>query len=78
MKSGEDEARAALREAIRLKPEDAFSHCNLAYSLRIAGQLDEAIAEYRETNRLEPRLAAAHYGLGAGFSRPRQGRRGDD
>jgi len=63
--SNPDEARAALREAIRLKPDDSFSHYNLANSLRISGLLDQAITEYRETIRVEPRLAGAHFGLGS-------------
>ena len=59
-----DEAIAAYREAIRLKPDDAEAHYNLGIALSGQGKLDEAIAEYREAIRLKPDYAEAHYNLG--------------
>ncbi|HKB42683.1 MAG TPA: tetratricopeptide repeat protein, partial [Gemmataceae bacterium] len=48
-------AVAALREAIRLKPDDATSHRSLALTLMLQGKLDEAIAEFRTVKRLDPK-----------------------
>ena len=59
-----DEAIAAYREAIRLKPDYAEAHSNLGIALAGQGKLDEAIAEYREAIRLKPDYAAAHNNLG--------------
>ena len=39
-----DEAIAAYRQAIRLKPDYAEAHSNLGNALKDMGQLDEAIA----------------------------------
>ena len=59
-----DEACAAYREAIRLKPEFAEGHYGLGNALIRQGKLDEAIAAYREAIRLKPDYAEGHYGLG--------------
>ena len=48
-----DEAIAECREAIRLKKDYAYAHCNLGVALHDKGQLDEAITEYREAIRLK-------------------------
>ena len=60
-----DEASAAYREAIRLKPDDAEGHYGLGNALKGQGKLDEAIAEYREAIRLKPDHAEAHCNLGS-------------
>jgi serine/threonine-protein kinase len=49
-----DEAIAEYREAIRLKPDDAQSFCELAHALRRAGRMDEAAAAARAAIRLNP------------------------
>ena len=41
-----DEAVAAYREAIRLKPDHAEAHCNLAKQLQIQGKYGESLAAY--------------------------------
>src|SRR5262249_48366336 len=45
-------AIAALREAIRLKPDYAEAHCNLGNALRGQGQYAESLAEYRLGHQL--------------------------
>ena len=49
-----DAAVAAVREAIRLKPDDAVAHSQPRHALKAQGKLDEAIAAYREAIRLSP------------------------
>lgn len=53
-----------MREAIRLKPDDAEAHYNLGVALRARADLDGAITEYREAIRLKPDDAETHYNLG--------------
>ncbi len=57
-------AAAANREAIRLRPDDAFAHFSLAFALEEQGKRDEAIAAYRTAIRFQPDYANAHSGLG--------------
>jgi tetratricopeptide (TPR) repeat protein len=57
-----------LKEAVRLKPDDAAAHCNLGIALQTKGQVDQAIAEYQEAIRLKEDWAAAHSNLGAALS----------
>jgi tetratricopeptide (TPR) repeat protein len=59
-----DEAVAAFREAVRLRPDytDAFN--NLGNVLYFQGNLDLALAAYREAVRLSPEHAGAHSNLG--------------
>ena len=49
-----EEAIAAFREAIRLKPEWAEAHFNLGRIVKEAGKDDEAEAEFAEAKRLKP------------------------
>jgi tetratricopeptide (TPR) repeat protein len=58
------EAVVALREAIRLKSDDARARDNLGLALRTQGKLSEAIAEFREASRLRPDDAKTHTHLG--------------
>jgi tetratricopeptide (TPR) repeat protein len=60
-----DEAIAAYREAIRLRPDFPFAHLNLGMALYGRGEVDEAIAAWREPIRLQPDYAQAHYNLGS-------------
>jgi TonB family protein len=48
------------REAVRLDPENAETHYNLARTLDKNGEHDAAIAEYREALRLKPEFAKSH------------------
>jgi Flp pilus assembly protein TadD len=59
-----DEAIAAYRAAIRLRPEHSRSHNGLGGMLRAQGKLDEAIAEIKQAIRLMPGHAEAHNNLG--------------
>jgi tetratricopeptide (TPR) repeat protein len=45
---------APLREAVRLKPDDAEAHSILSRTLFMQSKFDEAIAEIRTVKRLEP------------------------
>ena len=58
------EAIAEFREAIRLKPDDAWAHRKLGDALHNQGKMAEAIAAYREAIRINPDYAWAHIGLG--------------
>ncbi len=69
--AAENLARAATeaRADVRLNPDDALAHRNLAYALSYLGMLDEAVLEFREAIRLEPDDLATHVGYaGALFS----------
>jgi tetratricopeptide (TPR) repeat protein len=59
-----DEAIAECREAIRLKKDNAMTHCYLGNALVVKGRWDEAIPEYREAIRLEKDNAIFHNNLG--------------
>jgi serine/threonine-protein kinase len=56
-------AVAALREAVRLRPDDAPAHANLGLALMRQGKLEEAIGEDREAIRLKPDDATVHFNL---------------
>src|SRR5262249_48736099 len=56
-------AEAEYREALRLDPNLAMAHNNLAWHLFLQDDLAGAEAEYREALRLDPNLALAHCGL---------------
>ncbi len=58
------EAEAALREALRLKPDYARAHANLGAALNRQGRHKEAEAACREAIHLKPDLSAAHNNLG--------------
>ena len=52
-----DQAIAAYREAIRLKPDEASYHASMGFALQLDGKVDEAITAYREAIRLKPGYA---------------------
>jgi Flp pilus assembly protein TadD/TolB-like protein len=58
------EQEKAVREAIRLKPDDAEAHKNLGKALHMQRKYNEGTKEYREAIRLKPNFAEAHYNLG--------------
>jgi len=58
-----EEAIAAYREAIRIKPDSA-THLNLGTALQTRGKLEEAVTEFRTAIRIKPNYARAHYNLG--------------
>jgi len=57
-------AITALRQALQLAPDNAFTHLNLGTALFQTGDAVGALAEFREAVRLSPALAKAHYGIG--------------
>jgi predicted O-linked N-acetylglucosamine transferase (SPINDLY family) len=59
-----DEAIAAYRRAIELKPSLAAAHYNLGSALRRKGRFDEAITAFGCAIELEPGHGAAHSNLG--------------
>src|SRR5262249_38940695 len=59
-----DEAIAAYRKAVELKPDLFQSHFNLGRALEDNGRPDEAAASYRRALDLKPDYAQAHYDLG--------------
>lgn len=57
-------AEAALREAIRLDPNDAKIPNKLGGLLYEQRKFEQAIKEYRQALRIDPNFAAAHSNLG--------------
>ncbi len=62
------EVISCFRTALRLRPDYAQTHNNLAVMLARVGKNNEALAEYSETLRLNPAYFIAHQNL-AGFLR---------
>ncbi|HYR84577.1 MAG TPA: tetratricopeptide repeat protein [Terriglobia bacterium] len=60
-----DDAVAAYREALRLKPDYSEAHNNLGAALQALGRREEAIAAYREAVRLQPDYVTAWSNLGS-------------
>jgi tetratricopeptide (TPR) repeat protein len=58
------EAVVALRQAIALSPDNAFSHLNLGTALFETGDAKGALDEFQTAIRLSPGLSKAHYGAG--------------
>lgn len=58
------EAVRALRKALELAPENAFTHLNLGTALFETGDAAGALAQFTEAARLSPTLAKAQYGIG--------------
>jgi tetratricopeptide (TPR) repeat protein len=65
-------AVAALRQAIALSPDNAFTRLNLGTSLYLSGDRDGALEQYRAAVRLSPSLARAHFGIGVVLEARRQ------
>jgi predicted O-linked N-acetylglucosamine transferase (SPINDLY family) len=63
-----DEAIAAFRRAIGIKPDHAAAYTTLGIALAGQGKLDEAIAAYRRAIGIKPDLAEAYSNLGAALS----------
>ena len=59
-----DEAISEYRQALKLNPDDADTHYNLANALYRKGLLDEAIGQYQESLKLNPNDAGGHNNLG--------------
>ena len=63
-----DEAIAAFREAVRLKPNEGHYRLDLAYALHSAGKPDDAVSALREAIRLNPDNLSAQVNLGNGLA----------
>jgi tetratricopeptide (TPR) repeat protein len=62
---GLPEAITHLQASLRIQPQSAKAHTDLAAALaRMPGQLPEALAEYRQSLRLEPDSPITHTSLG--------------
>lgn len=57
------EAISCFRNALRIRPDFAVTHNNIAVLMAREGKRQEAIAEYREALRLSPDLLVAHINL---------------
>jgi Tfp pilus assembly protein PilF len=57
------EVISCYHNALRIRPDFAEAHNNLAVYLTNNGRLDEAIAEYTEALRINPALIQTHYNL---------------
>jgi len=62
-------AAAANREAIRLRPDDAYAHFSLGFTLEQQGKPDEGIAAFRTAIRIQPDYANAHNNLASALER---------
>jgi predicted O-linked N-acetylglucosamine transferase (SPINDLY family) len=62
-----DDAVAAYREAIALRPEDAESHFGLGNALREKGHMDQALAAYQRAVAIHPNLPEGHNNIGNAF-----------
>ena len=58
------EALAAMKNSVRLMPQDAEAHSNMGLSLAKLQRFDEAEAWLRKALDIDPRFATAHYRLG--------------
>jgi protein O-mannosyl-transferase len=67
-KGRDEEAMAAYRQALRLKPDHADVHNNMGNILARQGRVDDAIASYRESLRLLPEQPEAHSNLGVALA----------
>ena len=62
-----DQAIANYREALKLEPNDAVTHYDLALALKYSGTPAQAVLEFQSALKLKPKWAEAHYGLGATY-----------
>ena len=63
------EAIRHFSEAVRVKPDFAEAHINLANTLVLGGRLEEAKKHFSEALEIKPDLADAHMGLGVIWAR---------
>lgn len=61
----QEEAAAAYRDAVRIKPDFARARYNLGNALQALGRLDEAVSAYRRCLELQPAFAQAQVNLGS-------------
>jgi tetratricopeptide (TPR) repeat protein len=69
------EAEPELREATRLRPEDAEAHALLGNALALMGRAPEAVAAFEQALRLDPTVLDRRPGAGAAYEAARRGER---
>jgi tetratricopeptide (TPR) repeat protein len=62
------EAIRYFRQALRIKPDYAEGHCDLAFALQKEGRVREAVAHFQQALRIRPDRALAHYDLGGALA----------
>jgi Flp pilus assembly protein TadD len=62
-----DEALAAFKRAVELKPDWPAAQNNLGFAYGQLGKWKEAIAAHQEAIRLKPDYAGAHFNLGFAY-----------
>ena len=62
-----EQAAAAYREALRLKPDYAEAHNNLGIALGAQGEIESAIEAYQHALSIKPDLVGAYNNLGNAF-----------
>ncbi len=60
----QDEALASYRKAIRIKPDFADAHYNMATIFQTQGKMTEALRSYKNALRFKPNFANAHTNIG--------------
>ena len=64
-----EDAVASYRDALRMNPDFAPAHNNVANVLDGLGRLNEAVAHYEAALKLQPDMAHLHNNLGATTSK---------
>ena len=67
--AGYDQARRHLERALRIKPDHAEAHGNLAFVLLAQDSVADARRHWEEALQFRPNLATAHFGLGLVLTR---------
>ena len=62
------EAKNALRQAIKVNPNDVLAYCHLGYVSHVGGDLTEAMRQYQAALAVDPNSPQAHYNLGLAFA----------
>ncbi len=66
-KDSDAEKIEALKQAVKMNPDDAEAHSNLGYAYGESGMHKEAIEAFRQAISIDPDDADAHYNLGVTY-----------
>ncbi len=66
---GDAETKERWEQMLRIKPNDARVHYNLAIVMERAGEVEGAITHYEQAIRIKPDFAMAHYDLAIALQR---------
>ena len=72
------QALRVFKEAVRLQPESAFAHMNLALAWKQAGNRGKAVTALEEAIKLDPSLVRAYFRLAKVYSELGQARRAQE